>query len=820
MRGRWLDDIQWDVRYAMRQFQRHRGFTLAAVAMLAFGIGVNAAVFTITNAILFRGFPQVDPENRLLYVTTRGTGSSNTSYADFEDWRARAKSFAGLSAVASGGSRLGLSDRRGSSETYDATLLSANAFQVLGQQPILGRDFVPSDETAGAAPVVILSYSLWERRYAKDPATVGETVRLSADPFGYVDGALATVIGVMPSGFDFPHHRVDLWMPLVAKPELQNRQARTLWFAFGRPADGVTLQGARAEMDMIGRQLAIAYPLTNQGFLPLVMSFHEFYFGPGSTAMYGALWGAVGFVLLIACANVANLLLARAIGRSREVSVRIALGAGRWRIVRQLLIESVMLSTAGGILGWWLARWGVRTYELLAQAPTSYDRWVYAVDSRVFAYVLAISIGTGLLFGLAPALRLSTLDVNTTLKGGGRGVTGGEDGKRVAGLLVIVEVALALVLLVGAGVMTRSFLNVYARDLGLDPTNILIVNLNLPPHTYPRPEAQLSFFDRLTTRVQAIPGVESVALATGIPAFRTRRVPYELAGAEPVDDRRRPTVPVLTVSPGYFRTLGAAVLAGRDFDAGDGASAARVAIVNQRFANEHWPGEDPLGRRIRLFSGTKPDAWLTVIGIASNIVQDNTRQEFGSLIYVPYRQQPVNYAWVLARTRVPPERLGAIFTRELHALDSDLTWFGPNPLAERLAFNYWTYGTNGALFLMFAAIALLLASIGLYAVVAHSVGRRMQEIGIRMAIGATARDIVTLVASQGMLPVGIGLVVGLAASLAITPLLRSQLVGVSPADPMTFAIACTVLVASAMLGCWLPARRAIRVDPVIALRHE
>jgi len=457
----------------------------------------------------------------------------------------------------------------------------------------------------------------------------------------------------------------------------------------------------------------------------------------------------------------------------------------------------------------------------MAYPPNWFNQWVYAIDYRVFAYFLAISVGTGLLFGLAPALRLSKVDINATLKDGGHGATGGARGTRVSALLVIAEVALAVVLLVGAGVMTRSFLKIYSKDVGVDTTSILSARLSLPVKRYPRAELQLAFFDRLTTRLEAIPGVQSVALVSVLPTLNARRMPYDLAGLEPVDERRRPTVPVLTISPNYFRTLGAAVLSGRAFHDADGVSGVPVAIVNQRFANEHWPGGDPLGQRLRLFTGTTPDAWLTVVGIVSNIMQnDLTRQEFAPVVYIPYRQKPLNGMAVLARTRVAPEAFRTLFSREFHALDSDLTWNGPFPLSDQLRFTYWTYGTNGALFLVFAAMALVLASVGLYAVVAYSMARRTQEIGVRMAIGATARDIFMLVARQGMLPVGVGMAVGFAASLAVTPLLKSVLVQVSPADPVTYAVASAMLIGSASLGCWLPARRAMRVDPVIALRYE
>ncbi|HEV3333241.1 MAG TPA: ABC transporter permease [Bryobacteraceae bacterium] len=796
-----------DVRLSSRTLAKNPGFTAVAVAMLALGIGVNATVFTVTNAVLFKGFRLVSRNDRLAYISNDGCC---VSYPDFEDYRAQAKSFAGMAIVH--GVSEALADKSGFPERYEATEVSADTFRLVGQRPILGRDFTPSDETPGASPVAMLNYGFWERRYGKDPAIIGSTVRMN--------GAPTTVIGVMAQGFDFPQ-KVDLWVPLVPTPEVRKRENRDTWFVLGRLAEGVTMQTARAEIETISRRLASAYPLTNRDLRPVVQRFHEFMIGPNATVLYGSMWGAVGFVLLIACANLANLLLARAIGRSREVSVRIALGAGKWRIIRQLLIESVMLSGLGGIFGWWIAKWGVRAYQLAMAQKESWLILDYAMDYRVLAYLIAISMGTGLLFGLAPALRLSNLDINTALKNGSRGATGGGRGKHLSSLLVAGEMALAVVLLAGAGVMIRSFLKIHNADIGANIANILVTVPygGLPPARYPSAESRISFYDRLRERAAAMPGVESVALASQLPSWGARRFPYELAGA-PVDEKQRPRLVGLSIGPAYFRMLGAAVLSGRDFNDADGSSAPPVAIVNQRLATRFWPGEDPLGKRLRLFDGSTPGPWLTVVGVASNIIQnDINRQQFDPVIYLPYRQKPEAFMWVLARTGVRPASLASTFRRETQSIDSALPMYGPFTLAERLEV-FWDSRFYGILFLIFAAIALLLASIGLYAVIAHSVNQRTQEIGIRIAVGATARDILKLVLQQGMLPLVIGLTIGLAASLAVNRLLKSLLVQVSPADPITLAVASAILLLSATLGCLIPAMRAVRVDPALALRNE
>ncbi|MGA2877929.1 MAG: ABC transporter permease [Bryobacteraceae bacterium] len=797
----WLDDV----RVSFRTLAKNPGFTAVAVATLALGIGVNATVFTVTNAVLFKGFPLVDRNDRLLYVSN---GGCCISYPDFEDIRAQSKSFQGMAVVHGVGKILG--DGRGFAENIDVTEVSADTFHLVGQRPIRGRDFAPSDEEPGAAPVAILSYGFWQRRYANDPAIIGRTVRMN--------GAPTTIIGLMASGFSFPQ-KADMWVPLVKTAKVRNRDNTDTWFAFGRLAEGVTFQSARVEVEGIIRRLETAYPLTDHRWHLSVQNFPEFFIGPDAAVLYGSMWGAVGFVLLIACANLANLMLARAIGRSREISVRIALGAGRWRIIRQLLIESVMLSGLGGVLGWWIAKWGVHTYQLAMAQKASWLIIDYTMDHRVLGYLIAISIGTGLLFGLAPALRLSKLDVNATLKDGGRGATGGGRGKHLSALLVTGEMALAVVLLAGAGVMIRSFLKVHNADVGVKTANLLMAAMTLPADRYPRAEAQISFYDRLKTRLEAIPGVESVAITSSFPMGGSRHFPFELAGMPQIERGLRPKISALVIGPGYFRTLGAVVFSGREFSDADGVSGVPVAIVNQRFASKYWPGENVIGKRLRLFDGEAPGPWLTVVGVVSNIVQnDATRQEFDPLVYLPFREEPAGAMNVIARTGVPPGSLGTGFRREVQALDSDLPVYGP------FTADHWERYSDsrfyGGLLLIFAGIALLLASIGLYTVIAHSVSQRTQEIGIRMAIGATARDIRKLVFLQGLLPLGIGLTIGLAASLAVNRLLKAELVHVSPTDPITLLVASAALILSATLGCLIPARRAMRVDPVVALRHE
>ncbi len=567
----------------------------------------------------------------------------------------------------------------------------------------------------------------------------------------------------------------------------QNRRLRFAGASvFGRLANGVTVENARAEMAAIGSQLSNAYPDTNRDLVPLVRTFTQAFIGADANLTYKAMWGAVGFLLLIVCANLANLMLARAIGRTREISIRSALGAAQWRIIRQLLIESVTLSGLGGVLGLIVATGGVRSYQRIAAPPTSYTQWVYLMDYRVFAYVVAITIVAGMLFGLAPALRLSKLDIHTTLKDGGRGSSVGRRGRRLSSILVTGEMALAVVLLAGAGVMIRSFINIYKANRGIQAEKVLTADVRLPLERYPSREARLAFFDRLKALLEAIPGMESVSFSDGLPGGFASQASFETGNAPVVDEKHRATVSVAAISPEYFRTLGALVLTGRPFSDADNHSGDPVALVNERFARSVWPGEDPIGKRVRIFDGTTPDSWRTVVGMVSNIVQnDATGQRFDPIVYAPVGQRPGGGGIVIARTSVPPASIGPLFRRTIQESDPNLVIYSWGTLADSLSFRYWNNGVNAGLFLVFAVIG-----------------------------------VTNFVLKLGMLPVAIGLILGLAASLAVNQVLRTQLAGVSPSDPFTLSAALSLLIFAALLGCLLPARRATRVDPVVALRHE
>jgi len=810
-----------DIVQGLRVMRANPRFTLVAIAMLGLSIGVNTTVVTLVNAALFKGYPQVERNDRLLYLTMYP--DCCVSYPTFENWRDMARSFQGMAAVHD--SRRTFSDGAGDNtpRTYYATEITANTFRLVGRPPMLGRDFTHADELPGAAPVAILSYRLWDQRYSRNPGVLGRAVRLN--------GQTTMVIGVMPQGFSFPQNQ-DLWLPMAPTAVLRDRsKSGQIWYILGRLADGVSVESARAEMQTIGRRLRAAYPRTDNA-LPLVRTFAEFFIRSDSIRVYEAMLGAVSFLLLIACANLANLLLARSIDRSRELSVRVALGASRWRIARQLLVESVLLSVPGGVLGWGLARYGIRVYARFADGA-GLSNWTgvwfanildYSMDTRVFVYLAALSLTTGLLFGLAPALRLSKLDIHNVLKDGGRGATGGTRGKRLSALLVMAETALTVVLLAGSGVMIRSFVKVYTAELGFDPSREMLMTLQ-PRYA---PAEEISFTKRLKERLEALPGVESVAIANTRPVLPARNLGYEAEGAQPASpvegESSRPKTSWAGTTPDYFRSLGQSMVSGRDFNEADDAERMPVVIVNRRFASTVWPNQSAIGKHLRFFEGNVAGPWRTVIGVGPDIAQGDFMHplyRFLPEIYLPYRQKPLNVLSVQALTRVPPAALASAFYRELHALDPAIPLiFAPQSMAENLGQTYRYQGTVSLLFLIFAAVALLLASAGLYSVVAHSVSRRTQEIGVRIALGATVARILTLVASQAIVPVAAGLVVGLAASLAVNRALDTFIVGVSPSDPIALVGTTAVLMLCAALGCLIPAARATRTDPAQAIRYE
>ncbi len=815
-RSVWLEGFLFDLRFIVRGLRRDRAFTAAAILILTLAIGLNATAYAVMNTMLFRGFPLVKENNRLLYMQERTSqGGCCLSYVDYEQWHAQAKSFTGMAYV--GGRRITLSEAPGGRPIeMPAATLSSNAFGILGVQPILGRDFVPADEQPGAPPVIILNYRYWVNRFGSRDDIVGRVVQ--------IDNAPATVIGVMPGGFDFPEE-LNLWIPQSRTPDMQNRVPGG-YLAVGRLAKGATLQSARAEVETINHNLALAYPETDKNLAPRVSvkTYSQEFIGPDGSVIYGSIWAAAWFVLLIACANLANLALARTIGRSREFSTRLALGAGRSRMIRQMFTESSLLAGTGGLLAWWLTKWSVHAWA--AASHNQYQVLDYTLDHGSIVYLISISFATALLFSAVPIARILHLDVNGTLKGDSRGATQGLRARYASAALVAGQMALAIILLAGTGVIVRSFANVVHAEVGVrDPEHVLTGYVTIPSDKYSTPDSRIRFFDLLKQRLETIPEVETVSTVDTLPVDNAspRRVEIENA------HRSGPqlVMPIIA-GPDYLRTVGATLVAGRALSASDRHEDLRVVMVNQSFVEKFMPNTDPLGKRIRLFDRNDFGEWRTIVAVTSNIMQDDaTRQHFQPVVYMPFQQEPTDRGWVLVRTRIPPDRVAAAVRRAIEqsaeyvSLETFTTLKASFAFRrDRMDIEHGEMGKNAALSPIFAAIALFLAAIGLYAVMAHSVNQRTREIGVRMAVGAAVEDIRRLVFRQGMTPVATGLLLGLGTSLGVNRILQSQLVGVSPYDPFTMATAPAVLIAIALLGCYLPARRATEVDPAVALRHD
>jgi putative ABC transport system permease protein len=814
-----------DLRFALRLFAKERWFTAVAVAALALGIGVNATVFTLVNAVLIKGLPFKDSAQLYMLGPKRLDGGNNTaalSQVELDEYRAQTQAFAALAGFAN--ANFNLADERGFPEQANGTYLTANAFQVLGQQPLLGRDFAPGEDRRGAERVVILGYSIWKNRYGADPNVLGRPLRVNGEP--------ATIIGVMPEGMMFPTN-ASMWMARQP-PEAERRDQRGLQI-FGRLKANATHAQAQAEMERIAAAHASKYPETNKDFpTALVLTFNQRFNGGPIRQIFLAMMGAVGFVLLIACANVANLLLSRAANRSREIAVRVALGASRWRVVRQLLVESVVLGCFGGALGMLLALGGIRAFDV-AVSDVGKPYWIqFTVDWTVIGYLAAICIVTGVLFGLAPALQVSRTAVSEVLKEGGRGNSSGRPARWMSGTLVVVEIALTIVLLTGAGVMTRSFLLLYRDDIGIRTDYLMTMRLGLTSTKYPTAEARQAFFDRLAPRLASVPGAESVALATNMPPQGGGRRLLEIEGGKHTEGTEWPSVASISAGPNYFETLGVPIRVGRGFNDNDGKPGFETVVINQRFAAQMFPGEDPIGRRIR-FPARQPNAppptgpqanatppgWRTIIGIVPSLRHGSPQDgEPPAAVYVPMRQESPGFAMLLIRSRIDPAVIMNSVRREVQSIDPDQPVFTVQTMEQMLRQQRWPFVVFGTLFVVFAGIALVLAAVGLYAVMAYSVTQRTQEIGVRMALGAAAPQVSWLILRRGLIQLAIGLTIGLTGAWYATAALPTQIVGNTPNDPRLFTVVAVLLIVVAFAACLVPTRRATRLDPLVALRNE
>jgi predicted permease len=814
-----------DVRFAIRMLLKDRWFTFVAVLALGLGIGVNTTVFTFVNAVLIRGLPYNDSD-RIMIVTTRNTTQQNpgvASYQDLEDWRAQSKSFTGLACFQQ--TSMNVTDSGHPPERTPGARVCANTFSLLGQPMHLGRDFLPSEDKKGAEPVVIIGYGVWKSRYGGDPNILGRPLK--------INGVAATIVGVMPEGVRFPSN-ADMWQPLVPNENSLRRNQRNMTVV-GRLAPGISQAEAQAEMSGIARQLASQFPDTNENIDALVMTFNQRFNGGPIRIIFLALMGAVGFVLLIACANVANLQLARSAQRAREVAVRVALGASRARVVRQLLVESTLLACLGGLLGLGLSTVGIRLFDRAVEGSGK-PYWIqFTLDPIVFGYLALICLATGILFGLAPALQVSKTNVNEILKEGGRGSAGGRRTRWLTSSMVVVELALTIVLLVGAGLMIRSFLKLYSLDIGAKTDHLLTMNIGLPDQKYANAEQRRIFFESLLTRLESVPGMQSSAIASAIPFGGSDRRRLEIDGKPVAAETENPRVGYISISPRYFDVVAAPLRRGRAFTDADGGPGAEVAIVNERFAAQHFVNEDPIGRRIRLLTGdgrtppprnpsTPPPPepkWLTIVGISATIRQgDRQALEPDAVVYVPHRLESSGFMNILARSQVESGALTMQVRQAVQAIDPELPVFGVQTMDQFLAQARWPYRVFGSMFAIFAAIALVLSGVGIYAVTAYAVTQRTQEIGVRMALGARGGQVSWLILRQGLIQLAIGLTIGLAGALPLSAVLQSLVVQIPTRDPVTFTAIAAILIGVTIAACLIPARRATRLDPLTALRVE
>jgi putative ABC transport system permease protein len=811
-----MQPLLQDLRYGARMLAKKPGFTLVAILTLAIGVGANTAIFTVINAALLRPLPYEDAERLMVVDTTMRREAVEvraTSYPDFVDWRDQNTVFERIAARNSASFTL---TGGAEPERVNGELVSADYFPLLRARAVMGRTFLPEeDRTPDTHRVALVGYGLWQRRFGGSKALVGQTIQLS-------DGNY-TVVGIMPEGFRGVSDEAEIWLPMMMVSSIRTtdnlRQRDQRWLrAVARLKPGVTPAQAQTEMDAVTRRLEQSYPDSNRSRGARVTPLHERFFGDLQLTLW-ILLGAVGCVLLVACANVANLQLQRAAGRAPEMAVRLALGATPRRLIRQLLTESLLLALIGGALGVLLALWSVDF--LIKLSPVSFPSFVkLTVDGRVLGFSLLISVLTGAMSGLAPALQTSRRTLNETLKAGGRNASGGLGRNRLLGSIVVSEIALAFTLLIGAGLMIRSLQRLQAVDPGFNSDRLLTMWVSLPAARYPR-EQIAAFSQQLRERLQSLPGAQSVALASDLPlSGSTSAGPIELEGqpATPGGDEIR--MYRHRVTPGFFSTVGIPLVKGRDFTANDHAQAPGVVIISEAMARRYWPNEDPIGKRLRESGSENP--WLSIVGVAGEVKYRGLPQNPNADpdVYFPLSQRPVRDLNLAARSGVDPDSLVSAVRGVLQKLDPDLPAYDVTTMAQTVA-NHTAQSRFSALLLgVFGALALALAAIGIYSVMAYAVEQRSREIGVRVALGARAGDVLKMVIGQGMRLALAGVALGLGAALALTQLMKRLLFGVGAADPLTYGAIALLLTLVALMACYVPARRATKVDPIVALRTE
>ncbi len=807
-----------DLRYGARVLAKNPGFTAIAILTLALGVGANSAIFSVVNGVLLKPFSFAEPEQLVVAwerCLAQGLPRMVVSPPNFADWRAQNQLFQDVAAYRQQDFNL---IGNGEPERVRGLRVSATMFSLLGVRPLLGRDFQPDEDKPGAPNAVIISYGFWQRRFGANHAVIGQSITLGAER--------ATIIGVMPKDFDFPPPitfrgearpvRVEMWTQLRYALEMNQRGAHNLT-VLARLKDGISLERAEADLQNITQRLARDFPNTNNGWDAFLVPLHAQVVGDVKRALL-LLPTAVLFVLLIACANVANLLLVRATGRQRELAIRAALGAGRFRLMGQMLIESTLLALLGGLLGLALA---ASTLKLItALAPQNIYRLnAVSLDGRVVVFTLLVSLLTAVLFGLVPAWQASRISLVTALKEGSGGASDGAARHHLRNLLVVAEVALALLLLTGAGLLIRSFIRLQTVPTGFEPEHLTAMTINLPLTSYPDRQSRIAFTERLMPKLAALPVLQAAASSSSLPLDVGLQGTEFKIESQPVSPGREPHTQVSIVSPGYFRALGTPLLQGRDFTAADNADAPGVVIINSHLAQQYFPGQDPLGKRVDM--GFRSGTPLQIIGVAADVRQDTLQAELHPAMYLPYAQSPTSLPLILLfRSASNPSIVVSAVRQQVQELDARLPVYDVKTMNQVLSTAVARPRFITFLLGVFAAVALLLATIGIYGVMSYTVAQSTREIGIRMALGAQPRDVLKLVVGQGLVLSTSGVVFGLVAAFALTRLMQNLLFGISATDPLTFIAVPLSLILIVLLACYVPARRATQIDPLVALRYE
>jgi putative ABC transport system permease protein len=796
-----------DARYAVRTLRRRPGFTVVSAITLALGIGATAAIFGVIDAMLFRPLRYPSPEQIVVVSMTRGASlRESPAYPDFLDWREQSRSFQSLAVVRF--QSLNLTGRE-APERLSGSFVSASLFPLLGAEPLVGRVFSPDETEIGTArPVAVIGEGVWRRQFGADADIIGRTIVLNAQPF--------TVIGILPSTFAF-FAGTDVWVPITYYPNTGGltRKDHSM-LVVGRLRPDVSVTGAESEMRAIAARMAERYPVENGGSGAHVESLHTMLVGDVRAPLY-IVMGAVALLLLIACANVANLQLSHAVARRREMSVRAALGAGRQRLARQLLTESVILSAIGGVLGMIVAYGGVTVLLRIIPIDLTFFSPI-SVDARVMAFAAAVAIGTGIVFGLAPALHASRTNLNDALATRAGGLAARVGRVEMRGVFVVAQIALSVILLVGAGLLARTLMKLQQVDLGFDTSNLLTMEFRLPATKYTQPQQISDFFTRAIAEIRSVPGVTNAALARAVPlSGNSDGRAYAVAGAPAPEKGRAPTLQLNTVSPGYFQTLRLPLISGRDVDDHDGLAAPPVVVINETFARREWPNQSALGQRIRFVDSEK---WMTVVGVARDAKHFGPADEVGPQAYIPYMQNPQIFTSVVVRARRDPMALAPAVREAIWRVDRDQPVWKMRTMESLVDSALGSKRVLLGLVAAFAGVAVMLAGVGIFGVMSFAVTQRTHEVGVRMALGARGGEVLRLIVGQGLRLTAIALVIGLVAASGAMRLLASQLFGVTPSDPVTFVAVPLVLGAVATIACYLPARRASRLDPLVALRRE